>query len=295
MNLAEEHAKSEIAKVMQGLLPRQRREMYTRLSRELIDLNLKIVSDKRRLEIHQGVQEWLKRPIALGQNDHTRFHKLADACREGRLHCIGENGEETTLAEANVLGEYFKHIFVVKHDWAGAFEDAVGVSDEWKLPYDLCAFEFVISGHPVIVVAMSEEVAKDDPNSRACAFIEINGLWGTLGSLSKTCPPLLFAWQQIRAVCIALDAEVAISTVERAPLKLNEKRERSGKTPIRDFNIVDLSRRHRVIGPGTQAGTKKRLHFRRGHWRHFQAHRTWIKWMLVGNPDLGFVAKNYSL
>lgn len=37
------------------------------------------------------------------------------------------------------------------------------------------------------------------------------------------------------------------------------------------------------------------MHFRRGHWRHYQDHRTWIKWCLVGDPDLGFVDKHYKL
>jgi hypothetical protein len=156
-------------------------------------------------------------------------------------------------------------------------------------------FEFVISGLPVIVLAMSEEITKN-AKERAVAFIEANGMWATLGAAeSINHEKLVFAWEQVRAICIALDAEVAVTTVERAPLKLNEKRRQAGKEPLRDFNIVDLSRRHRVIGPGGHTGRKVRLHFRRGHWRHFEEHKTWIKWMLVGNPDLGFIGKRYSL
>jgi hypothetical protein len=44
-----------------------------------------------------------------------------------------------------------------------------------------------------------------------------------------------------------------------------------------------------------EPGRKKRLHFRRGHWRHYETHKTWIKWMLVGDPDLGFIEKQYRL
>jgi hypothetical protein len=33
----------------------------------------------------------------------------------------------------------------------------------------------------------------------------------------------------------------------------------------------------------------------RGHWRHYERHKTWIKWTLVGDPDLGFVDKHYRL
>jgi hypothetical protein len=30
-------------------------------------------------------------------------------------------------------------------------------------------------------------------------------------------------------------------------------------------------------------------------WRHFVSHKTWIKWTLVGDPDLGFIDKEYRL
>jgi hypothetical protein len=49
-------------------------------------------------------------------------------------------------------------------------------------------------------------------------------------------------------------------------------------------------RRRSARPPGAN---RKRLHLRRGHWRHFATYRTWIKWMMVGNPDLGFVDKEY--
>lgn len=302
MERNEEEARDKIVKVMEGLQPRQRREVVRKLIQEHDALRVKIGADKRTLTMFQGVQTWLARPITLDRNSTTRFHKLCDACKDGELHCVADKGEPGekeggSFAEPDgALGAYFgAHVFLVKHDWAKAFDGAVGVSDEWKLPYDLCVFEFVISGHPVIVIAMSKEVAKDDPSQRACAFIEINNEWATLGNLQPTCPHLVFAWNQIRAICIALDAEVAVSSVERAPLRLNENRVRKGKSPIRDYHVVDLSHRRRVIGPGTETGTRKRLHFRRGHWRHFEQHKTWIKWMLVGDPDLGFVAKDYSL
>jgi hypothetical protein len=42
-------------------------------------------------------------------------------------------------------------------------------------------------------------------------------------------------------------------------------------------------------------GPKRRLHFRRGHFRHFDGWKTWVNWCLVGDPDLGFVDKHYKL
>lgn len=100
---------------------------------------------------------------------------------------------------------------------------------------------------------------------------------------------------QIKAACIALDAQVAEATTVR------EAHSRSGggsPQPLKAHHIVSLARRTArpaSLGDGSGSGRRKRLHFRRGHWRHFEAHKTWIRWMLVGNPDLGFVEKEYRL
>ena len=100
------------------------------------------------------------------------------------------------------------------------------------------------------------------------------------------------------AICIALDAAIATTEVVRAPHKINRVREAKGRLPIFDFHSVRLTKRSRPmplpVDPD-RAITRRRLHFRRGHWRHFDDHKTWINWMLVGDPDLGFVDKNYRL
>lgn len=79
---------------------------------------------------------------------------------------------------------------------------------------------------------------------------------------------------------------------------INHQRERRGRLPLADYHVVMLAHRRRLEplprDPGAEV-TRKRLHFRRGHWRHYANHKTWIKWMLVGDPDLGFVDKEYRL
>lgn len=37
------------------------------------------------------------------------------------------------------------------------------------------------------------------------------------------------------------------------------------------------------------------MHFVRGHWRHYEVSKTWIRWHLRGDPDLGFIDKEYRL
>jgi hypothetical protein len=129
----------------------------------------------------------------------------------------------------------------------------------------------------------------------AATFVQFGDYW--VNVLGKTQLSVLI-WDQIRAICIALDAQVATAEVIRAPVNLNEKRAKAGKSPLSDYRVVDLARRHRIANPaaGTAGtGTRKRLHFRRGHWRHYETTKTWVKWCLVGNPDLGFINKHYRL
>lgn len=142
----------------------------------------------------------------------------------------------------------------------------------------------------------TEKVPGIDRNMSFTSFVECRDCWYSppetpLDDFEK------YLWDQVRAICISLDAEIAVTTVERAPLALNEKRQKAGKPPLSDFHVVDLSKRHRVANSadGAGEGSKKRLHFRRGHWRHFETSKTWVKWCLVGNPDLGFISKSYTL
>jgi hypothetical protein len=231
------------------------------------------------------------RSFVLQPNDCSRLHDLKDASRDGRL--LGTEGaieSDNALANSN----YPQHTFVVKHDWARAFEHADGLDDSIKLPYDICSFEFRIGGRSIIAIAYGTADIK------FTAFAQCGAFWACLGGGAEQelkAYLLKMIWNQIRAICIALDAEVATHIVERASNTLNKKRVASGKTPISDFHVVDLARLHRIENPsiaGTE-GTKKRLHFRRGHWRHYELSKTWIRWCLVGDPDLGFIHKDYTI
>lgn len=71
--------------------------------------------------------------------------------------------------------------------------------------------------------------------------------------------------------------------------------------PICDHHIVNLSRRSRVkpledpLDPDHHI-TRRRLHFVRGHWRHYEnGRKSWLKPFFRGTPDLGFIDKEYRL
>lgn len=235
--------------------------------------------------------------MALQPNDCSRIHKVLEASNAGLLHDFATKQWLATDGSAESRDIDRANVFVVRHDWAAAFGDSLKIDDEFKLPFDNCAFEFRVSGHTVIMII--KHLEKGDERKGAMAMFVLEGTGGVWFTLPPTSiePIAVFLMRQVRAICVALEARVAEHTLTRAPSKLNEKRAKASKPPLRSFHIIDLSRRSRASsGPRTHStGRGVRLHFRRGHWRHFEDHKTWIEWMLVGNPDLGFIDKQYRI
>jgi hypothetical protein len=234
------------------------------------------------------------------------WHKLVEAFEAGKVFSVAKNGEPLFTLNA-FIGDP-PQIFVVEHDWAGAFSGATDIDQgDYHLPYPHCAFEFRFAGIRTIMSALDID---DDKGllSSAMIFMEgTSGCWycGAMGDyrvadIPNTGRRIDYISRKIsetiRALCIGLDAEVITREVIRAPIKLNQSRERSHKVPIPDHSVVRLAHRSRVVPVGASSDEPKwhpRLHFRRGHWRHYENHKTWIRWQLVGNPDLGFVDKQY--
>jgi hypothetical protein len=263
---------------------------------------------------HDGVQKVLEWDRRMRNGEEPRleapngsgWHKLVEAFEHGKLFSIGSDAEPLFVLNA-FIGDP-PHIFVIEHDWAAAFDGATDVDQgEYFLPYEHCAFEFRILGTRVIMSAIDITDDKGKMDS-AMIFIEgADGCWfcSAVGSYhpgdeadpdASTRQFSRLLTHNVRALCIGLDAEVIVREVVRAPLKLNQARERSHKTPLPDHSVVRLANRSRVAplaSTGDEKGSHPRLHFVRGHWRHYTDHKTWIRWHLRGNPDLGFVDKHY--
>lgn len=229
----------------------------------------------------------------------SRFHDLAQAARDSRLFTTSGDSPVGELLPDLVAHAADYQVFLVTHDWAAAFAGAEGM-EEFEdvgvvLPFDRCAFEYQIAGRRIILFTL----AGANPPPIAAAAVQFEGYWSDLTvPLAGFDHPLCKAlWQNLQGLCIALEAEIATATMIRQPYRLNTARLKAGKLPLYDYRVLDL--RHRHGQPDTPAPTEEwernhpRLHFRRGHWRHFQTYRTWVRWCLVGDPDLGFIEKEY--
>lgn len=256
-----------------------------------------LYNDKERLEFESAIisdiHDWvssLEAEAVIQKAKISRFHKVVEASREGNI--LNKSGDGNGGFEITDKVVSVSQIFLVQHDWAAVLGSAVDDSENIKLPFDVCVFEFMLSGKSLVVFA----VQKEDIGPLIVPFLQTPAGWLCGDRYTNQVEgPVSIAWRQIIAICIALDAEVATSEVIRAPISLNKKRERKGKPPLKDYHIVDLSRRHRVEGPSVGTHKSPRLHFRRGHWRHMGDYKTWIKWTLVGDPNLGFIEKEYRI
>ena len=275
------------------------------------------------------IKDWIVVPLVLQSPQGSAWHKVQEAAKHKRLYTLKTAGD--ALGHAELSGDFVSlNVFVIGHDWAKAFQGATDFEGgDVRLPFDACVFEFRISGRRVcILLGRGDNIGENGrPADKGIIFVSGgHDLWCALGPPQSDGPLSELITAQVRAICIALDAEVAVSEVERAPAKLNQARERKGLTPLKDYHVVSLTRRARAE-PTHRSGDQEprwrvRLHFRRGHWRlqHEEAsdhcehlwqgaedrlgryyctncasYRRWIRWQLCGNPDLGFIEKHYTL
>jgi hypothetical protein len=299
MSSLEESVKAEIDQALKGLPVESQQRVVRKMleveNQRLVENEAQRAATQEKLTSYEALARWIDDdgPLLLDKNDCSRLHQFKAAGLADRFHIYSEGEELSDTIGKALLA--LRHTFVVKHNWASAFEGAQDFDGEIKLPYEMCAFEMRISGKTFIAVCVDDKAGVFPADLHPMmVVIESGGHWFMLDFDKRV---MDFIWSQIRAACIALDAEVAISDVVRAPFKLNEKRKKLGKVPLSEYRVIDLARRHRVSNgiTGSGEGTKKRLHFRRGHWRHYETHRTWIRWCLVGDPALGFIGKHYAL
>lgn len=88
----------------------------------------------------------------------------------------------------------------------------------------------------------------------------------------------------------------------KAPKALNKRRIAKGKPPKNDYHVLvlNVAKARQLAEHNQRMGSHEspRLHWRRGHWRTIHRHqqqerKTWVRKCLVGDPEKGFVSKDY--
>lgn len=261
---------------------------------------------EERIAARDELDPWIDGGLRLEKTGGSAIHRLWDAEKRGlALWLLALPGTDPTLETPDTA-----HPLVVQHDWAAAFHGADEFdAGDFRLPFEVSCFEFNISGKRVCAfVAEVGETEKEIMvfvETRTCWVMPITvyrlkeGLWQPVVSDAddrcRALPPFIAA--QVRAICVSLEAEVASTELVERPDKLNKARARRGRDLLPSYNVLYLNNRPRsLMIEGEDPTTKKRLHFRRGHWRRITEERkTWVRWCLVGNPSLGFIDKEYRL
>ncbi len=271
------------------------------------------VSDRDIMDLQKTLQGGVKLEKPQGTSLHHFMDYMEASSLDGRINAFFKN-------------EF--HSFVIEHNWAQAFANVKDFDGgEIRLPFDYTCFEFRISGVRVLVF-----LGEDDKGQIVGILASgINKRWyintnkvildggrlyhpRELDTVDENVQDYLdLLGSQIRAVCIMLDAKVAVGEPKPSGGEgLNKRRIKEGKTPLKDYHVVTLAKRLRGSSDRDHepTGIRRRLHWRRGHWRHFNSpggevryinadgitvSKTWINWQLVGDETLGFVDKHYRL
>jgi hypothetical protein len=239
------------------------------------------------------VEAWLKQVEhpKLETTDVSRVHRLIEKAHAGM---VMDMEAATVSGPQDQLVLVHEHVFVIQHDWEALLAEKVS-HDEWKPPFEECVFEMRVSGRNVV----AHVAAPEGKRPRVGFFLEAKdqSCWIFYDALNTRSAVIETCLKQVQAACIMLDAEVVTHEVQRQPHKLNQKRAQAGKQPLLDFHVLKLNRRSvaKPLEDHQSTGRRKRLHFRRGHYRHLENHKVWIRWTMVGSPDLGFVDKEYRL
>lgn len=240
---------------------------------------------------------WQSGELRMERNESSRLHRFLAAQEQANVFRVnglpGDREFYGVSAEDADDPIYSAQSFLLVHDWSAAFGEAMDgvVNQDLNQPYPVCAFEMRISG--VSLIGVSHTRPESWPALEVYADIG-SDMWVGIDPNENV---FLYASRQVQAALIAMDAQIADSELISPPDALNRKRIKLKKRPLPVYRVVRLARSGSTSGASGDglSGRHPRLHFRRGHWRHYEDRKTWINWTLVGNPDLGFIDKHYKL
>lgn len=266
----------EGAAILRGIASRRRAQ----LAREEADMEKEHARLGRHLDAIRDVEAWM------GLDQH-RVEAVTDSRLFGALRA-----ERITLR----AGKPFPYdetakaaqIFLIQHDWSALLGDATVQAEEVRLPADHCCFEATVSGRRVCLMVRCERGEPVEVGS----LIQARHMWieGPSTPWAEASGALV---NQVRAVAACLDAEVVYADPIRVPFSAGASRDLG--VPAYSYHVLRLTKSARRLPSAEPSGRRRRLHFRRGHWRRYPTHKTWVRWCLVGDPSLGLVEKDYAL
>lgn len=286
-----------------ALIGPELRRLHAELTTEGRTLEEEGCALKRQLNLITEMHDWMVKDVRLGTVGESILHKALSNLRYEPL-----TRTQPQTSDWQPGADYT--IMLVQHDWAKAVSGKEADDGDIRLPYERTALELSISGKRVCALFDCE----DGTPYRMTPLIELSSGWIYPGCfhvaggylvdgplLDEPVKPggndfLSAIITQARAIAICLDADVVRADPIRAPTSLNAARIKQGKLPLYDYHVLSLANRRGAARLAPEhPGRRKRCHFRRGHWRHYESHKTWIRWMLVGDASLGFVDKDYRV
>lgn len=219
-------------------------------------------------------------------------------------------------------------LFVVNHNWTSTLSNIEGYGGDVMLPFQKVIFEFELQGVRFVAAVDAEETGGLLDQASISFFFRVpirdidtgrdpemwkarqshkswRKLMDNAGSFWVTVDLKYFPLEpkvreHIRAICLALEIEVAETRQVHVPSRVKERRRREGKHPLVDYTMVEVAARHvaapRAPGDPEPKAPSVRWHIRRGHIRHYAPGKsTWVKAHKVGDASLGIVLHDYKV
>lgn len=243
--------------------------------------------------------------LELERIEYSRIPKLLAALKAGSVGYMPDR-DLLTDQRAAAATEKLAHEcekFIVNNSYKTMIKNKEELTDaEWHCPYNLSCFEFHMKANDkflYFIVFMLDVDGEREFNIAVNVRQNGEDFWFLSGqspdaNVLPLAPTLI---EEIRAICILLDADVVVKQQHRVAARINDQRGEIKDLPEYEFHTLQLRKSVRYEGTeiiGDEKRRSPRLHLRRGHWRRVGSYKTWVRWSVVGDATLGIVDKQYK-
>ncbi len=250
-----------------------------------------------------GINDGKDLSLKFERIETSRVPKFAAALREDK---VGVLATKEFLAPKQAAGMHKMAMecekIIVNNSYKKMIENKEELQDaEWHCPYNLSCFEFHIEANKKFMYFIIFMLDVDETKEYRVAVNVRKGkrdLWALVqyDVLEEDFPLVPVLKDEIRAICILMDADVIVQKQHRIAARYNDQRRHTEDLPEYEFKTISLRRSVQYEGDDMGNEEKRRsprLHLRRGHWRRVGSYKTWVRWSVVGNAALGVIDKQY--